>query len=445
MTAANRFQMVAVLVVVAGVSACAANGSMGPEDADPTQTTDPFAHPTDLAGNGGVAGMGGDVTSSIPDPHANIGIGGTVPTPSEPTAEPPTTPVTETPTPIEPTVWELGAPLDVPANEQWTWVPLEGTKCADGTTAGVGVNFTGRSRELVIWFQGNGVCYDLVSCTLFQNLLTGMGPNPLDHLWWGDPNTQHTGVFDRNDPANPLRNASFVVFPHCGVDGHSADKTSSYPPLPTYHQHGYRNVTIALSRIVPTFEDATRIVVAGFSAGGIGAGANYHQIADAFESVGHVPPYLINDAGPIQRPPYLGTLAHSSLRKGWGLDQTIEKWCPDCATEGYHAGMRAIAELHPGVRVAVISSYVDNVAMPLYGMLNADITVGLKYEAGLRDLATWAEGLQSTTAPSVERFFFYPGDRHGAISIAPLGATPGLLEFLNGQLSESSSWSSVKP
>src|SRR4051812_41249300 len=54
----------------------------------------------------------------------------------------------------------LGDPIDVPATEQWVWVPVEGTQCADGTEAGVGVNFTDQSRELVVWFQGNGVCYD---------------------------------------------------------------------------------------------------------------------------------------------------------------------------------------------------------------------------------------------------------------------------------------------
>src|SRR5438552_560155 len=157
----------------------------------------------------------------------------------------------------------LGDPIDVAATEEWVWVPIEGTVCADGTEAGVGVNFTTQSRDLVIWFQGNGVCYDQTTCTLFQSLLTGMGPDPLDHMWWGDKNTGHLGIFDRANPDNPLRQSNFVVFPHCGVDGHTADKDSTYPPLPTVHQHGYANVTTALGRIVPTFLDASRIVVAG--------------------------------------------------------------------------------------------------------------------------------------------------------------------------------------
>jgi len=340
----------------------------------------------------------------------------------------------------------LGEPIEVDATEQWTWVPIDGTICADGTSAGVGVNFTDQSRELVIWFQGNGVCYDLLSCTIYQPILVGMGPDPLDHMWWGDANTGHTGIFDRTDPDNPFRKSNFVVFPHCGVDGHTADKKSTYPPLRTVHQHGYANVTVSLERIVPTFLDATRIVVVGFSAGGIGAGTNYHQIAEAFAGVGKPPPFLIDDGGPVLRPPYAGPVAHRSLRDGWGLDQTVEPWCPECGTEGYHFVMEKIAELHPGVRASIISSYADGVATPLYGLLNADATFnGAKFEAGLHDLASWTDSFQDTIAPGVVRVFYYPGDRHGALAVDALSATPGLTAFLNSQLDGDPQWATVEP
>jgi hypothetical protein len=339
----------------------------------------------------------------------------------------------------------LGDPIDVAASEQWVWVPIEGSQCADGTEAGVGVNFTDQSRELVVWFQGNGVCYDQTSCTLFQGLLTGMGPDPLDHLWWGDKNTNHLGIFDRNDPDNPFRADNFVAFPHCGVDGHTADKDSTYGSL-TVHQHGYANVTRALPRILATFHDATRVVVAGFSAGGIGAGANYHQIATGFEELGKPSPFLIVDAGPILPPPYSGPLANSSLENGWGLDSTIDKWCKTCRAEGYHTGYREIARMHPGLRSAIVSAYNDGVATPLYSLLNADSTFnGARFEAGLRDLATFTDSYQSSVSPSVHREFYYGGTRHGALVVAPLAGTPGLAGFLDDQLSGAANWTTVEP
>lgn len=340
----------------------------------------------------------------------------------------------------------LGEPIDVASTEEWVWVPIEGTMCADGTQGGVGVNFTTRSRELVIWFQGNGVCYDLTSCTLFQNLLTGMGPDPLNHMWWGDPNTGHTGTFDRTDPQNPLRNSNFIVFPHCTVDGHTADKTSTYPPLAPVEQHGYRNVTITIPRIVGTFRDATRVVVAGFSAGGIGAKANYHKIATAFEAVGQPPPFLIDDSGPFLRAPFATPQLATRLREGWGLDQTVDPYCPKCVTDGYSAAYETLATLHPGLRTAVISAYQDAVASALYALLNnPDPFDGAAFEAGLRDLSAYTSGNQSAVAPSTQRQFYYPGARHGALVVAALSATPGLTEFLDAQLSGSSSWTTVEP
>lgn len=321
--------------------------------------------------------------------------------------------------------------------EQWTWVPIPGMVCGDGSPSGIGVRFTQASRNLVIWFQGNGVCYDLKTCTVFQNLLVGMGPDPLNHMWWGDTNQGQTGIFDRDDATNPFRDDNFVVLPHCTVDGHTADKESAYPLLPTFQQRGYRNATEALRRVVATFPDATRVVVSGFSAGGIGATANYHQIAAAFEAKGLASPFLIADSGPLLRDPYLSQIARNDLRNGWGLETTVYQACTECATEGPGAAYQAIATRHPGVRQSVLSSYADGTSSNLYRLLNYDINFidGDRFKRGLLDLATANPQL---------RVFYFGGDRHGALPY-PFADSPGLVEFLNAQLSADPSWQSVIP
>jgi hypothetical protein len=215
--------------------------------------------------------------------------------------------------------------------------------------------------------------------------------------------------------------------------------------MPTVHQHGYANVTVALRRIVPTFLDASRIVVAGFSAGGIGSGANYHQIAETFAAVGKPPPLLIDDAGPVLRPPYLGPSAQSALRTGWGLDKTLEPWCPDCATEGFHAIQETLARLHPGMHSSVLCADNDSTVTSLYALLNGDFTFdAARLAAGLHDLSAWTTSFQASVAPSEQREFFYPGTRHGSIVVAALGATPGLTDFLDGQLNGASTWATVQ-
>jgi olefin beta-lactone synthetase len=342
---------------------------------------------------------------------------------------------------------DLGDPIMVPPDqlEQWVWIPIPEMRCADDTPAGIGVNFTNQSRDLVIWFQGNGVCYDLKSCTLFQNLMVGMGPDPIRHLFWDDLNVGQVGIFDRNDPNNPWRHANFVALPHCTVDGHTADKESTYPPLPTYQQRGYRNATEALRRIAATFTDAERVTVAGFSAGAIGATANYHKIAATFEALGHPPPFLVADAGPLMRPPHLSQVAADSLRAGWGLEDTFD-WCPECIENGESYIYRALAERHPGMRASIICAYNDTIVISLYRLLNYDITIWDvdKLKRGLLDLDDNILSFQPAVAPSAQRDLFYPGDRHGALVAGPLGeTTPGLLEFLNAQLSGDANWHSV--
>ncbi|HVH46573.1 MAG TPA: pectin acetylesterase-family hydrolase [Labilithrix sp.] len=332
----------------------------------------------------------------------------------------------------------LGDPIVVsPADqEKWVWVPIPDMHCSDGSSAGVAVNFTNKSRDLVIFFQGGGACWNAVTCATQGENLKPVGPNIGDWMPGADG---HSGIFNRADASNPLTKANFVYVPYCTGDGHLGNKVASYG----VHHVGYANATAALKRIVPTFTDAPNIVVAGFSAGGMGVTGNYHQIAAAFEAVGRPVITSINDSGPVLRKPYLTENTQNTLRNAWGLDKTIETWCPTCKTEGFHDIYRRMAELHPGQRGSLISSYDDHVVRLLYGALGSGVEFG-RLREGLLDLATWEDGFQTKVAPSTLRQFYYGGDRHGAIEIYPLSDTPGLVPFLKEQLG-AGTWKSVRP
>lgn len=342
--------------------------------------------------------------------------------------------------PVEPIVV---APTEI---RTWKWIDVPGMKCANNTQGGFFANFTELDDDLLIFFGGGGVCYDPISCLLDTPLLLGMGPFP--ELTWGLDNQSSSGVFDRNDPTNPFRDANIAYFPHCTGDGHTADKVTMYPGMSPIHQVGYGNVQAAMTVLGPTFEDVGRVTVAGFSAGGIGALANYHQIAWLFECLGHAPPLLINDAGPVLRKPFLSDLAQSSLQQGWGLDATFAELCPECATQGYHLALERIRQLHPGARTALVNAYADGIVRQLYAALNLDPTfadnpAGL--HGGLLDYAAWTATLPDPTPHTRHREFYYHGDRHGALVVAPLSATPGLADFLQAQLDDAPGWASVHP
>jgi hypothetical protein len=88
--------------------------------------------------------------------------------------------------------------------------------------------------------------------------------------------------------------------------------------------NGYNNVEQFLGRIVPTFADAPHVLVTGVSAGGFGAGFNYHRIARSFP--GKVT--LLDDSGPPMRDEYLAPCLQATWRAVWGLDSTIPGNCP---------------------------------------------------------------------------------------------------------------------
>ncbi len=339
----------------------------------------------------------------------------------------------------------FGDPIEVADEdlETWVWVDVPGMRCSDGSPSGVMVNFTDRSRDLLIWFQGGGACWSGITCAVQQAELAPWQPDPVAQFM-SDGEHAQSGVFLRDDETNPLRDSNFVFVPYCTGDGHIGDSITEYGSAGTIHHVGYPNVTAMLERVVPTFSDATRVVVAGFSAGGIGATGNYHQIAEAFESVGVGPIPLINDAGPFLRSPYLTDGARDTLLESWGLDGTLGPWCPTCLSVGPHDIYRRQAELHPGLRASLVCSYEDSVVRLMYAALLSPIEGGA-LEEGLLDLADYRDEVADEIDPSVLREFYYEGARHGALSQTPLSDTPGLAEFLTAQLDGEGEWTSVRP
>lgn len=343
--------------------------------------------------------------------------------------------------PLPPPV--LGEPLEVSRDrlEEWVWIALPEMRCSDGTEGGFAVSFTDASRDLLIYFQGGGICYDALTCAV-GGAASSVGDDPLRTALDGSIRG-HRGVFDRDDPDNPFRDSNFVVLPHCTGDHHTGSRVSTYRDR-TFHHVGYTNVTRMLERVVPTFADADRVVLSGFSAGGVGIAANYHQLASAFESVGRPPPFLVVDAGPFMRPPTLRESAQSALRESWGLDRTIGTFCPSCLTTGFHDIYRINADLHAGMRASLVCSYEDSVVRVLYGVLNQSPLDGSQMRAGLHDLADWSTEIAPTILPSRFEVFYFGGERHGALNVDALSATPGLASFLAAQLG-AGSWESVRP
>jgi hypothetical protein len=319
----------------------------------------------------GASGAGGGVVthpvSSVAATTGSGGHGGAAPT------CPPTPPVE-------------GPPLSTP-DHQWTWVPVSGAKCRDGSATGIGVRLSSTSKKVFIYLEGGGACFNAATCAIS---LASFGKPAFD-AWASTVGL--TGVFDPNVGANPVKDWSAIYVPYCSGDVHAGDATGvSVPSGPSAQDFvGYENMALYLGRIVPTFHDAPQVLLTGISAGGFGAAFNYDRVAAAFCPT---PVTLVDDSGPPMGDAYLAPCLQKQWKGLWNLAGTLPAGCTDCNTAdsgGIVNYVPYLAKTWPDSYLGLISSTHDAVISTFYGYGTANCTQstplsGAAYAAGLDDL-----------------------------------------------------------
>src|SRR5262249_34872373 len=118
--------------------------------------------------------------------------------------------------------------------------------------------------------------------------------------------------------------------PYCTGDVHlgTNDKGMISGVSGVQHFVGRKNLVAFLARIVPTFPDATQVLLTGISAGGFGASANAELVQKAF---GSIPVTMIDDSGPAMSSKYLPSCLQDKWAKTWGFADSLLKDCgSDC-------------------------------------------------------------------------------------------------------------------
>jgi hypothetical protein len=292
---------------------------------------------------------------------------------------------------------------------EWTYIPVTGAKCRDGSDTGVVVSLNPDSDRVVIYLEGGGACFNSLSC--------GLNPSSFDGPGFGG---RSRGLFDREDEANPVADWSFVYVPYCTGDVHIGDRPdTTVPGLPTPQQFvGYRNMELNLARIVSTFPDASQVLLTGSSAGGFGAAGNYAQTQEAF---GDVPVTLLDDSGPPVDAPWLPPCLLDEWVELFGAHKTVFADCGDgCTDQGRFLFdyMRALDERWPDRPRALFSYTSDTVVRMFFSFGFNDCSTGFpsvypeeEFLAGLDDLRAFVdgEGLNFGT-------FYAEGDAHTILS-----------------------------
>lgn len=352
------------------------------------------------------------------------------------------------PTPPVPD-FTLGEAIDA-APLSWTWVPFEDSQCMDGTPFGIGVNHNPDSENVVIFFEGGNLCFDPVSCLGVANL-DGFTEAKLASF----VNIHVNGIFSREDPVNPLRDWSYVYIPYCSGDLHIGNTLNGYhqPGWDEPNVHvGYANTRRFMERVVPTYADAQKVLVAGESAGGFGAIGNFHQIAEAFESVGSEHPalYLLDDSGPTMGTTWLKPCFQELVIDAFGyLDTPLAEDCPACLDPvdgGLGQIIPFLTNRYPDARMSLLSTTEDRTIRAFYGygyFRTCDFPAPMPaedYTAGLVEL-------RDELIPDGANFHTYivEDDFHtmGSRRLDHESTGGGLGDWLRQQLEDDATWSDV--
>lgn len=277
--------------------------------------------------------------------------------------------------------------IDAPA-DTWTWVDFPESQCMTGTPFGIGINPSSTSDEVMIFFEGGNACFNLASCAVTAN------KDGYDATTFAAEPSITNRYFDRADPSNSFKDMSFIYVPYCSGDLHFGDIGDVNVGNKVRQFRGAANTAAFLKRIVPTFPDATKVVVTGVSAGGFGAALNYDQVATAFGA--GVDAVLIDDSGPPMADAYIPPCLQKHLVETWGYEQSL---CAECLGPNKTFAEEFVTYLtgkYPTASLALISSDEDETISQLLGFGENDC-VDLdafgpppydpaKYTAGLVDL-----------------------------------------------------------
>lgn len=173
------------------------------------------------------------------------------------------------------------------------WIDIEGMICRDGSPTGIGYH-VGNPKKLAIYINGGGACFNEPTCA--------SNPKSFNSADWESLSAEYDddGIFNVNNPKNPLRDFSFVFVPYCTGDVHSGTRTAGFADgvADTQRYVGSLNFIKTMDYIEPYFDykGVEEVVLFGMSAGGYGVYVNFLDLFKRFPKAKFT---VINDSGPL--------------------------------------------------------------------------------------------------------------------------------------------------
>lgn len=222
--------------------------------------------------------------------------------------------------------------VSAPVGEGWikhTFDPAGGAgpMCIAGTEYSV---FTKAKNpaKLLIMLQGGGACWQgFYNCNILSEAQ--------------EPPAPQVGIWDETDPRNPVGDWSVVYMPYCDGSVFSGDNAVfdpafgaaiGVPQAVVRFHYGLRNVTAGIDIAKAMFPHASRILLAGSSAGGVGAAALAPFLARmAYGDNKKL--MVLNDAGPVAIN-LADTVGIAARANDWQFGQFYPASCTACSDMG---------------------------------------------------------------------------------------------------------------
>jgi len=313
------------------------------------------------------------------------------------------------------------AALPAQAAEAWeTILPGGETSCALGTP----YSFHARKADpekLVVFFNGGGACWAGQTCDPSVEPTTYVPSAQMGH---NDPRT-HKGIFDLDNPANPVGDWSMVFVSYCTGDVHlgETDKTYAKPDGSeiTIRHRGHVNAHAALTWMKENIGDAKQVLVAGSSAGAIAAPVYAGVVSKAYPDARvH---QLGDGAGGYSSPEIGGLLAT------WGVIDILPSWLQlDAqAVTNFNVLYEGAAKAFPEVSFAQYDAAHDGVQIGFQQALQGSAALHDQMNANRAVLREAIPGFASFTAGGAEHTilrapYLYSYSANGTSFVEWLGA-----------------------
>lgn len=237
----------------------------------------------------------------------------------------------------------------------------------------------GAPDKLAIYFQGGGACWNADTCG---------EDGPYSKTVSGRERGHGGGIFDADNPDNPLADYSIVIVSYCSGDVHTGAATNTYTgpdgePL-TIRHNGFVNSALTLDWVYANYPAPAQVVITGSSAGAYGAIFHAPYIIDHYgaDSAQFV---VLGDAGVGVTPPAWEGLDVWGTLELLPEDQAFAQVSPEQFADDLYA---AAAITYPDEIIAEYTAYADFVQMQFYSMMGGFLTDWItQANARLADLA----------------------------------------------------------